>query len=63
MKVRLPRIPKALAPDGRDIHSYVGLALVAWGLWSSPLPWLAPVVVGIVLAYMGIFMFAPKRGE
>jgi len=65
MKIRLPKIrwPKGIALDGRDAHSYVGLSLVAWGLWSSPLPWLAPLVVGTVLAYMGLFMFAPKRGE
>ena len=45
----------ALAPIGQDAHIYLGLLLLGWGLWSSPLPWVAGVVVGLALWYMGVF--------
>lgn len=66
MKLSLPKIRplQSLVPDGRDWHIYPGMVLAAWGLWSSPLPWLAPLVVGAVLWWMGIFRLSkPKQGD
>lgn len=34
----------------------VGVVLVAVGLWWSPVPWLAPIVVGAVLVTAGLLV-------
>ncbi len=48
------RLPwRGLVPSARDAHVYPGLLLLGWGLWHSPVSWLAPVVVGSVLFYLG----------
>ena len=44
---------RSLLPSARDAHVYPGLLLLGWGLWHSPVSWLAPVVVGFVLFYLG----------
>lgn len=33
-----------------------GLALVAYGLWTSPAPWLAPLIVGVCLVAGGLLL-------
>lgn len=64
IKQRIGKALKALAPlvlDGRDAHIYGGLLLLGWGLWSSPLPWLAGVLAGLALWYMGLFLLARRE--
>ena len=51
-----------LAYLGRDLHISPGLLLLGWGLWHSPAPWAAGVVVGLLLWYMGVFRLA-NRGK
>lgn len=48
------RLARALVPSARDVHAYVGLLLLGLGLLHSPVPWLAGVVVGLALWYMGV---------
>ena len=55
LNLRFPQIPQGIVPDGRDLHIYGGLALVAWGLVSSPAPWLAGILVGAALWWFGVF--------
>lgn len=51
---RVRRLPwRALLPDAADFHIYPGLLLLGWGLWRSPVSWMAGVVVGLALWYMG----------
>jgi hypothetical protein len=45
--------------DLRDLHVYGGLALAAAGGWQLSVAWTC-VIVGLVLAAMGIF--APRKG-
>jgi len=63
MKFKIPRIPLGIVPDGRDLHIYGGLGLVAYGLWYSPVPWLAGILVGSVLWWMGVFRFGTTHGR
>ena len=58
--VSLPR--RALAQFGRDVHIFGGLLLLGWGLYSSPAPWLAGVVCGSCMWYMGVFRLT-NRGR
>lgn len=56
--IRLPAVVRRLRPalpSFRDLHVYGGGALVALGAWLSPWPWLAPVVFGLLLLYLGIW--------
>lgn len=40
-----------------------GVCLIAAGLASSPLPWLAPVVVGAALVAAGLFADVPEADQ
>ncbi len=53
---------RALAYTARDLHILGGLLLLGWGLWLSPWPWLAGVVCGSALWYMGVFRLT-NRGR
>ena len=40
----------------RSLALVAGLALVAYGLWTSPAPWLAPLVVGVAFVAAGLLL-------